>query len=46
MTLKNIGFIEFGTWFPNWIISWSIVFTYVYFIAPIVTQFIIKKISE
>ena len=43
MTLKNIGSIEFNIWLPNWLISWSIVCTYVYFVAPKVSEWIHER---
>jgi len=43
MTLKNIGIIEFTVWLPNWLISWPIVFTYVYFVAPKVSEWIRER---
>ena len=44
MTEINASRFGFYVWFSNWLISWAIVFTYVYFFAPQVTKFIIKKI--
>lgn len=44
MTLKNVGSIEFNVWLPNWLISWSIVCTYVYFVAPKVSEWIDERI--
>lgn len=44
MTLKNTGVIEFTTWLPNWVISWSIVFTYVYFVASKISEYIRERI--
>ena len=43
MTLKNTGLIEFGIWLPNWLISWSIVCTYVYFVAPKIGKWIHER---
>jgi hypothetical protein len=43
MTLKNTGGLEFMVWLPNWLISWAIVCTYVYFIAPIVSAWAHSK---
>ena len=40
MTLKNIGSLDFSIWLLNWIISWAIVCTYVYFVAPIIGNFV------
>lgn len=45
MTLKNIGNLNFSAWLPNWLISWAIVFTYVYFVAPIVGN-LVRKYNE
>lgn len=44
MTLKNRGMIEFDIWLPNWLISWSIVCTYVYFVAPKVSRYIHERL--
>lgn len=46
MTAVNTRIFSVYVWFPNWIISWSIVFVYVYFVAPQVTKYIIKKCPE
>jgi len=43
MTLKNTNGLEFWIWLPNWLISWVIVFTYVYFIAPIISTWVHSK---
>lgn len=43
MTAKNTGSIEFSIWLPNWLISWSIVCTYVYFVAPRVSEWIRER---
>jgi hypothetical protein len=43
MTFKNTGAIEFAVWLPNWLISWSIVCTYVYFAAPKVLEWIHER---
>ena len=46
MTAINAPAVSMYIWLPNWIISWSIVFAYVYFVAPQVAQFIVKRIAE
>lgn len=43
MTLKNTGAIQFSVWLPNWLISWAIVCTYVYFVAPNVSEYIRER---
>lgn len=43
MTLKNTGSIHFVVWLPNWLISWSIVCAYVYFVAPKVSEWIHER---
>lgn len=43
MTYKNVTTINFLVWLTNWLISWSIVFTFVYFAAPKIAQTILKK---
>ena len=43
MTLKNTGSIEFTVWLPNWLISWLIVCTYVYFVAPKIGKYIHER---
>jgi len=40
MTFKNIGAIESTVWLTNWLVSWSIVCAYVYFVAPTVSEYI------
>lgn len=39
MTKVNLGYIIFERWFPNWLISWAIVFCYVAFVSPQVTGY-------
>ena len=46
MTAINARTVSVYVWLPNWIISWSIVFTYVYFVAPQVTKYIMKKVAR
>ena len=43
MTVKNTGTIHFAVWLPNWLISWLIVCTYVYFVAPKVSERICER---
>ena len=45
MTLKNTNSLNFSIWLSNWLISWAIVCTYVYFAAPIVGNFV-RKYNE
>ena len=42
MTVINTGGLIFSIWLPNWLVSWAIVCTYVYFFAPMVGNFIKK----
>ena len=46
MTAINAPAVSVYVWLPNWLVSWSIVFTYVYFVAPRVAQFIVKRVAE
>lgn len=46
MTVINTRIFSVYVWLPNWIISWSIVFTYVYFVAPRVSAYINAKVGE
>ena len=43
MTLINTGQLNFLQWLPNWMVSWFIVFNYVYWIAPKVTVLILRS---
>ena len=43
MTVKNTGALRFAVWLPNWLISWSIVCAYVYFVAPKVSEWIRER---
>ena len=43
MTVKNTDALEFRVWLPNWIISWVIVCTFVYFVAPVVSAWVHGK---
>lgn len=43
MTIKNSSTPSLSVWFINWICSWAIVCTYVYFFAPKVHKFIYGK---
>lgn len=43
MTLKNTGTLTFSVWLSNWLISWVIVCTYVYFVAPKVSEWIRER---
>lgn len=43
MTLLN-STLTVAHWLPNWLVSWSIVFCYVYIVAPRVTELIRQKL--
>lgn len=43
MTVKNSSTPSLLLWLGNWLISWAIVCTYVYFVAPIVHNYIYSK---
>lgn len=34
MTVKNTHSLVFLPWLTNWLVSWSIVFLFVYYLAP------------
>ena len=40
MTALNAAVFSSSTWYPNWLISWGIVFCYVYVVAPVVSRYI------
>ena len=42
ITVLNTHALDFTVWIVNWIISWTIVCNYVYFVAPKITQWILK----
>ena len=41
MTLLNTHTLVVHVWLINWLVSWFIVFNYVYFVAPKITQWIL-----
>lgn len=46
MTAINVYAFSVYVWLPNWIVSWSIVFVYVYFVAPNVSAYINTKVDQ
>lgn len=43
MTYKANGFVILSTWITNWLVSWFIVFNYVYWLAPHVSRIIKER---